>query len=266
MPGLRWRLAGGPHQIARPGLEMGSYPACKSCQPVTDSTPCSHPLRTLAMLPVDPATIAFLKSLPSGILCDALGRLGMSGFTDGLYPIRSDAKMAGRARTVRFAPRRGAEKSDFNIYRFSRTLDKGDVLVIATDGSNSWIYGENMAHEAQYHGLAGIVADCMARDGQELAGLDIPCYARGLAVRPPAFEFAAADVPVSLAGAQVYPGDVLAGDADGVVVVPGARLDEIVYQARDLFELESQQEQAIRDRIPLDQLLALMGKKRIVKT
>ncbi len=218
------------------------------------------------MLPViEPSTFSFLKTLPSGIVCDALGRLGLSGFTDGLYPIRSDTKMAGRVRTVQFAPRRGAEKSDFNIYRFIRSLDKGDILVIATDCSNSWIYGENMAHEAQYHGLAGIVADCMARDGQELAGLDIPCYARGLAVRPPAFEFVATDVPVSLAGAQVYPGDVMVGDADGIVVVPGALLADVVYQARDLFDLESQQEKAIRDRIPLDDLLEVMAKKRIAK-
>ncbi len=213
----------------------------------------------------DAATIAFLKTLPSGIVCDALGRLGLSGFTDGLYPIRNDTKMAGRARTVQFAPRRGVGNADFNIYRYIRSLDKGDILVIATDCSNSWIYGENMAHEAHYHGLAGIVADCMARDGQELESMNIPCYARGLAVRPPAFQFVATDVPVSLAGAQVHPGDMMVGDADGIVVVPSARLADVVYQARDLLDLESQQEKAIRDRIPLDDLLAVMGKKRIVK-
>ncbi len=207
-----------------------------------------------------------LRRLPTGVVCDALGRLGLSGFTDGLYPFRRDSKMAGRARTVRFAAKRGAAKMDFNIYRFIRTLDPGDVLVIATDLADSWIYGENMAHEAQYHGLGGVVADCMARDATQLSDLDIPCFARGAAVRPPGFEFIATDVPVSLAGAQVHPGDVLTGDADGIVVVPAAHLANVTLQALDLDHLETLQEQAIAARAPLPELLAVLARKKIVKT
>jgi regulator of RNase E activity RraA len=211
------------------------------------------------------AHIEALKKLPTGVVCDALGRLGLSGFTDGIYPMRIDAKMAGRARTVRFSARRGAEKNDFNMYRFIRTLQPGDILTIATDSSDSWIYGENLVHEAQYHGLGGVVADCMARDGAQLAALDLPCFARGLAVRPPGFEIVATDVPVSLQGAQVYPGDVLVGDADGIVVVPFAHLANVRLQAEDLEGLEGEQERAIATRAPLPELLAILGRKKIVK-
>ncbi len=206
------------------------------------------------------------RRLPSGIVCDALGRLGLAGWMDGIRPVGPNAKLTGRARTMRYAPQRGAEPAAFNIYAVIRSLDPGDVLVLETGLTDSWIFGENMAHTAMYQGLAGMITDCCARDGAELAAMAIPCFARGLGVRPPGgIEIVGVDVPIRCGGAQVRANDLIVGDADGIVIVPGPRIVDVLLQAEDIEALEKEQENAIRDRVPLPELLAVLAKKKIRK-
>jgi len=203
------------------------------------------------------------RRVQSGVVCDAMGRLGLSGFMDEVRPFRRDVKLAARARTIRYAARRGAAAAGVNIYVFIRTLAPGDVLVFGTDRYDGWIYGENMAHAVQYQGGAGIVTDSRARDSAELAELEVACFARGTATRPPSgLEIVAADVPVSCGGAQVNPYDLVVGDADGIVVVPGERVAEVLEQVEDIDALEREQERAIRDQVPLPELLAILARKK----
>lgn len=207
-----------------------------------------------------------LKAFPTGVICDALGRLGMSGFMDGVRPFRRDVKMAGRARTVQYGARRGDDPPKFNIYAFVRSLEPGDIVVFGTNRSESWIYGENMAHAALYAKLAGVVSDSMARDADQLSELQIPCFARGSATRPPTdIEFIATDTVIECAGAQVHNGDILVGDGDGIVVVPGRRAIDVLYQAEELDDLEGQQERAIAAQVPLPELTAILGRKKLVR-
>jgi 4-hydroxy-4-methyl-2-oxoglutarate aldolase len=207
-----------------------------------------------------------LAAVQSGVVCDALGRLGLAGFMDGIHPIRREAKLVGRARTIRFAAKRGTALPAISIYSVIRGLAPGDVLVIGTDGAAAWIFGENIANAALHQGLAGIVTDARARDGALLADHVLPAFSSGLATRPPAgIEIVAADVPLSIGGAQVRPNDVIAGDADGIVVVPGDRIDDILVQVEDLAELERLQGEAIARGAPLPELSEILAKKRIRK-
>ena len=209
---------------------------------------------------------AKLKMFPTGVICDALGRLGLSGFMDGVRPFRRDVKMAGRARTVQYGSRRGDDGPKFNIYAFMRSLEPGDIVVFGTNGAKSWMYGENMAHAALYAKLAGVVSDSMARDADQLADLEIPCFAAGSGMRPPVeIEFIATDTIISCAGAQVHSGDVLVGDGDGIVVVPGRRAADVLFQAEELEDLEGQQERAIAAQAPMPELAAILGQKKIVR-
>ncbi len=205
------------------------------------------------------------RKVQTGVVCDALGRLGLSGFMDEVRPFRRNAKLSARARTVRFAPTRGTKGSGINIYTFIRTLEPGDVLVFGTDRHDSWIYGENMAHAVQYQGGAGIVTDSRARDSAELAELDVACFARGTATRPPGIEILAVDIPISCGGTQVNPYDLIVGDADGIVVVPGDRINDVLVQVEDIDNLEREQEQAIHDQVPLPELLAILARKKVRK-
>jgi 4-hydroxy-4-methyl-2-oxoglutarate aldolase len=213
-----------------------------------------------------PETIKRFRGLQSGIVCDALGRLGLSGWMDGIRPLGQNAKLVGRARTLRYAPARGAEPATFNIYAVIRSLEPGDVLVLETGLTDSWIFGENMAHTAMYQGLTGMITDCCARDGAELATMAISCFARGLATRPPGgIEIVGFDEPIRCGGAQVRANDLIVGDADGVVVVPHSKIDDVLVQAEDLEALEKEQEIAIRDRVLLPELLTVLAKKKIRK-
>ncbi len=212
-------------------------------------------------------TVERFRRLQSGIVCDALGRLGLAGWMDGIRPLGPNAKLAGRARTLRYAPQRGAEPAAYNIYAVIRSLEPGDVLVLETGLTDNWIFGENMAHTALYQGVAGMITDCCARDGAELATMAIPCFARGLATRPPGgIEIVGVDVPIRCGGAQVRANDLIVGDADGIVVVPGPKIAEVLVQAEDLEALEKEQEIAIRYRIPLPDLLTVLAKKKVRKT
>jgi 4-hydroxy-4-methyl-2-oxoglutarate aldolase len=212
-------------------------------------------------------TTARLGALPTGVICDALGRLGLSGYMDGVRPFRRNVKMSGRARTVSYGPVRGDDGPKFNIYAFMRSLDPGDIVVFGTNMSSCWLFGENMAHAAQYQNLSGVVGDCMARDVDQLAELEIPCFARGSATRPPRdIEFIATDVIINCAGAQVHSGDILVGDGDGIVVVPGRRAADVLLQAEDLETLEQQQERAIAAQAPMPDLLGILAKKKTLKT
>jgi 4-hydroxy-4-methyl-2-oxoglutarate aldolase len=214
----------------------------------------------------DTDLVARFAKVQSGVVCDALGRLGLAGFVSGIHPVRADAKMVGRARTLRFAARRGTARPGLNPYAVIRSLAPGDVLVFATDRVDAWIFGENIASAAHHQKLAGIVTDACARDGAALKAHALPCFVAGLATRPPsAIEIVAADVPVDLGGAQILPNDFLVGDADGIVVVPGDRAREILVQVEDLAELEILQGRAIAAGAPLPQLLEILAKKKTPK-
>ena len=78
-------------------------------------------------------------------------------------------------------------------------------------------------------------------------------------------EFIATDTVINCAGAQVHSGDILVGDGDGIVVIPGRRAADVLYQAEELEDLEGQQERAIASQAPMSELAAILGKKKIVR-
>jgi regulator of RNase E activity RraA len=209
---------------------------------------------------------AGLRKTSTGVVCDALGRLGLSGSIGGIHPVRRESKLVGRARTAWFAAKRGTGRSTQNTYSIIRSLEPGDVLVIGTEGCESWIFGENVATAAVVQGLAGIVTDACARDGAALSVHPLPCFVSGLSTRPPAtIELVDVDVAINLAGAQVRPNDFLIGDADGIVVVPGESAAEVLVQTEDLDYLEGLQMKAIEERVSLLQLMEILAKKKVKK-
>lgn len=210
--------------------------------------------------------LADLGKFPTGVICDALGRLGLAGFTDGIRPVRPATKMAGRARTVRFAANRAGATPGLNTYSVIRSLDPGDVMVIATDRCPAWIFGDNVATAALVQGLSGILTDACARDGAVLMEHPLPCFVAGLATRPPrAIEIVDTDVTVNFAGAQIRPYDFVVGDADGVVVIPADRVNDVLIQAADIEMLEGLQKSAIEAKASLPQLMEILAKKKVKK-
>ncbi|GAA4343491.1 diguanylate cyclase [Pigmentiphaga soli] len=207
-----------------------------------------------------------VRSLPTGWLVDAMSRLGVCGWTDGVRPVSPVRRsFAGRAVTVQYLPKRGTGPKAPNHYEVMRNIAQpGEVLAIAAGGTPCWLLGENQAHVGMYRGLAGICVDGGIRDHDEVAGLDVPVFARGAGTRPYSthLELTAANVPVAFAGAQLRPGDIIVGDCDGLVVIPREREAEIVAAAQHVGVVEKEMELAIARQAPLEELAAISRRKK----
>jgi 4-hydroxy-4-methyl-2-oxoglutarate aldolase len=208
------------------------------------------------------------KEVPSGYVTDAMTRLGLAGWSEGVLPLSPRfRRFAGRAVTLRYGPKRGGGAKMPNQYEIIRDCKPGDVLVVAAEASPCWLLGENVCHEAMYSGLAAIVVDGCVRDADEIAELSMPVFARGAGIRPFSthLELSAINEPVEFAGAMIRPGDIVVGDGDGIVVVPAERAEEVLFQVRDIAELEKQQEEAIQRRVPMSELNPILAKKKVLK-
>lgn len=205
---------------------------------------------------------------PTGFVVDALARMGRDGWVQGLAPRSRHVKVTGRARTLRYAPAaEAAQPVTKSMYAIMRSLEPGEILVVATGGAPCWFMGENMVHEALYSGLGGIVTDGCVRDSAELLEIALPVFSAGISVVPPLARFAVAELDgaVAVGGARVERGDIVHCDADGVVVVAGSLIAEVEAQVEELAGLEAAQERAIRERLPLDELQKILALKKGAK-
>jgi 5-oxopent-3-ene-1,2,5-tricarboxylate decarboxylase/2-hydroxyhepta-2,4-diene-1,7-dioate isomerase len=158
---------------------------------------------------------------------------------DGLTPVNPAAKLVGLARTLRFVAFRddlsASAGGGYNAQkRAFDALHPGDVLVIEARGERgTGTVGDILALRAKTLGAAGIVTDGGVRDYAAVAALDLPVHSAGphpavLGRRHVPWD---ADVTISCGGAAVQPGDVIVGDADGIVVIPPSLAREIAIAA-----------------------------------
>jgi regulator of RNase E activity RraA/2-keto-4-pentenoate hydratase/2-oxohepta-3-ene-1,7-dioic acid hydratase in catechol pathway len=223
-------------------------------------------------------TLAGLREVSTATLASLLRKRGLNGLTlDGLRSTRPGARMAGYARTVRYLPLRedlfaAQEKGGGEVgggmnaqKRAIEEIRPGEVLVIEARGDpTAGTIGDILALRAQVRGAAGIVTDGAIRDSVALAGLEIPVY--HAAVHPAVLGRRhvpwETGVTVACAGVTIQPGDILVGDADGVVVLPPGIAAEVLAEARE----QERQEEFIASRValgdPLDGLHPLSAARR----
>lgn len=196
--------------------------------------PMTDPTTEAATAPpsLDPALAAALAKLPTPVIGDCLDRLVGPV---GLRRHAGAAPLVGVARTVK--SRIG---DNLAVYRMIVRLRPGDVLVIDGGGDvTNALMGELMTLEAKRRGCVGLVIDGAIRDVAELADIGLPVYARGHSLRGPYKSMPGLlDVPVSIAGQVIAPGDVIVGDADGIVSFPAAQTADIVARAGERFARE----------------------------
>ena len=198
--------------------------------------------------------LAGLRTVSTATLAALLRKRGLNGLTlDGLRSTRPGTRMAGYARTVRYLPQRedlsAALAAGMNAQkRAIEAIRPGEVLVIEARGDpTAGTIGDILALRAQVRGAAGIVTDGAIRDSAVLAGLEVPVY--HAAVHPAVLGRRhvpwETDVAVACAGVTIQPGDLLVGDADGVIVLPPDRAAEILAEARE----QERQEQFVAERV-----------------
>ena len=163
---------------------------------------------------VDPETVRAASAYASSILADVAGRRGA---LDGrISPVSRGMRMAGPAFTVEV--RAG---DNLMIHAAMAMARPGDVLVIDGKGDTTCaLMGSIMLNACKKLGLAGVVIDAAVRDTDELRELGFPVYAVGANPNGPTkFIPGRINWPISCGGVAISPGDLIVGDADGVVAV-----------------------------------------------
>jgi regulator of RNase E activity RraA/2-keto-4-pentenoate hydratase/2-oxohepta-3-ene-1,7-dioic acid hydratase in catechol pathway len=225
--------------------------------------PAAH-ATTAAPRPAD--ILAGLRQVSTATLASVLRKRGLPNLTlDGLRSTRPDVRMVGYARTVRYLPLRedlfATHGTGMNAQkRAVEAIRPGEVLVIEARGEPSaGTIGDILALRAQVRGAVGVVTDGAIRDSAALARLEIPVY--HAAVHPAVLGRRhvpwETGVTVACAGVTIQPGDILVGDADGVVVLPHALAADVLAEARE----QERQEAFIATQVaagePLDGLYPL---------
>lgn len=189
---------------------------------------------------LSPALRAKLEKAPVAGLSQQLRKRGLNNVTiDGVRPLHPSAKLVGTARTLRFVPNReDLFKSHGGGYNAQKrafdAVGAGEVIVIEARGeAGSGTLGDVLAIRAHARGAAGIVTDGGVRDFDAVTAVGIPVYTVGAhpAVLGRKHVPWDTDLTIACGGATVQPGDVIVGDADGVIVIPPALAEEVADAA-----------------------------------
>jgi 4-hydroxy-4-methyl-2-oxoglutarate aldolase len=184
-----------------------------------------------------------------------LGESGAQAMHPRMKPVWRGASVAGPALTARCAP---ADNLAIHV-AVARAATDGAVLVVdASDTPERGYWGEVLTTGAEGRGIAGLVIDGGVRDVAALEAHAFPVFAPLVALRGASKAAGGTvGVPVSAGGVTVEPGDWIVGDVDGVVVIPAARLDEVVAAGRARAEAERAMFAALRDGATTVELLQL---------
>ena len=184
--------------------------------------------------------LARLAVLPTANIGDAMDRLGV--LDSRIRSVWPGARVAGRAFTV-------WTRSGDNalIHQALEVVGAGDVIVVNGGGDESRaLIGDLIGQRAKNSGVAGFVIDGAVRDAEGLGEMGLPVFARAVTPAGP-YKNGPGHLgrTIAVGGVAVAPGDLVLGDADGVVVVPLAEAERIAQAAEAVFTLEEGKRAAI---------------------
>jgi len=178
---------------------------------------------------VAPALVEAARKLPTATLHEAGGKAG--ALPSAIKPVAPAFRLSGPALTVH-----SPGGDNLWLHRALEIARPGDVLVVHTSGVFEHGYwGEIMTTAAKVKGLGGLVIDGCVRDGVLLEEIGFPVFARGLCIRGTGKDYGAIgwlNEPVLVGDVRVAAGDLVVGDADGVVVLARERAEAVVAKAR----------------------------------
>ncbi|OZI62618.1 RraA family protein [Bordetella genomosp. 11] len=199
------------------------------------------------------ANVVRASRLDCGALSDALDRLGIVGQCYKIKPCDPSFRLAGRAYTVLYEP---TTIETGNVGEYMDDVPPGRVIVIDNRGRDEMgTWGNILTELAHRRGMAGTVIDGNNRDVALCRELGYPIFSHDTWMRTGKgrIQLKALEVPVIVGGVVVNPGDILRGDADGVVVLPKVREDELLDVAEHIASQEKQLRDAIRGGMRMDE-------------
>ncbi len=185
-------------------------------------------------------TTALKSVLYSAVLSDLLDELGHrhQAMRPFVRPLDEEQTLFGRVRTGLYMNSYSVQQGE-NPYELEIALiddlGPGDVAVLACDGPTERLapWGELLSTAARCRGAAGCVTDGLVRDIRAIRRMNFPVFHGGIGPLDSKGrgKMMAMDVPVMCGGVLIDPGDFIFGDADGVVVIPGAIAEKVVEAA-----------------------------------
>jgi regulator of RNase E activity RraA len=192
------------------------------------------------------------RTLSTAEISDALDALSLPGSALGIRPVAGPAKLFGLAYTVRFAPI--DRFAPGTVGDFIDKLAPGTVPVLDNGGRlDCTVWGGILSRLAAHKQLGGTVIHGVCRDTAEADEVGYPLYACGRFMRTgkDRVQVEAYEQPVTVGDARCCPGDLVVGDADGIVVVPRQRMQEVLTKALATREVEAQILEAALAGMPL---------------
>lgn len=175
-----------------------------------------------------------LAAFSTATVSDALDKIGVEGALHGIAPLFDGARLCGRAFTVRYV---NAGNPPGTVGDYLDDVAPGQVVVLDNAGrTDATVWGDILTAMAHARGVGGTVIDGVCRDVARALDVSYPLYTRGRYMRTGKDRVEVSDVgrPVSVGGLQVAAGDLLLGDADGVVRVPAAVEEQVLEICRTI--------------------------------
>lgn len=191
--------------------------------------------------------------LDTATISDALDRLGIVGQCRDIRPRDPKFRMTGRAFTILYGP---AATPAGTVGDFVDDVAPGSVIVLDNGGrEDATVWGDILTEIAHRRKIAGTVIDGICRDVALCTELGYPVYAKNHWMRTgkDRVQVEATNIPVTIGNARVAPGDILRGDADGVVVIPRVHEEKVLATAEEIGAAEDRIRDAIRGGLRLDE-------------
>jgi 4-hydroxy-4-methyl-2-oxoglutarate aldolase len=189
----------------------------------------------------DAGEVAALADFGVATVHEAIGRTGYLG--PSIRPVYLGSRIGGTAVTVVCWP-----GDNLMIHAAVEQCEPGDVLVVTTNSPCSdGGFGDLLATSLQHRGVRGLVSTGGVRDVAELHAMDFPVFCAAVSAQGTVKETAGAvNIPVSIGGLRIEPGDAIVPDDDGVVVVPRSATGSALAAARARAEKEDATRDAFR--------------------
>jgi 4-hydroxy-4-methyl-2-oxoglutarate aldolase len=212
--------------------------------------------------------IEALHALSAAVLSDVMDGLGLMGqaMKPFVRPLDERLVLTGRARTGLYMPvysvREGENPYEVEIALVD-DLKPGEVAVLACGGPTERIapWGELLSTACVARKAAGCVTDGLVRDVKQIRDMRFPVFHGGIGPLDTKgrARMVERDIPVECGGVRVCPGDIVFGDADGVVVIPREREQEIISRAAEKVSGENHTRDALRRGEPLAEVFRRYG-------
>lgn len=200
-----------------------------------------------------------LERLDACAVSDALDSLGIPGSVVGITRLSTDARVCGEVTTVRLVPAGPSVAPGHHLGTAAIEASGADHVIVVDNAGRMDVsgWGGNLCLAASRRGIRGVIVDGACRDIDECREFGLPVFARGVVTRTARGRVVEQgwNVPASIGGVEVKPGDFVVADGSGVVFVPRARAGEVIEKAVTIMEKEREMAERIRAGEPVSQVL-----------